>query len=352
MTFVSIVPAGGAGTRLWPLSRAARPKFLLDLTGAGRSLLSETIDRLAPVSDHVLIVTGRAHEAQVRADTGADADAIIAEPSGRNSMPAIGLATAIAARRHGPHTVVGSFAADHVIANRDAFTAVVRAAIGAAADGFIATVGIAPTSPSTGFGYIELGEPLTGGARRAAAFIEKPDAQRAAQYVAGGAHVWNAGMFVMRADVLLGHLADLLPDMARRIDVLAAAWDTPGRSAALAEHWPHLDAIAIDHAIAEPVAAAGGVAVIPADGLGWDDVGDLRALARYLPASPSAYPLDADGTLVLDWRTDPGAVVTLGVPDAVVLLTDDAVLVTTMDRAQQVGTIPALLEAAGRGDLR
>ena len=183
--FWAVVPAGGAGTRLWPLSRAGRPKFLLDLTGSGRSLLQTTIDRLEPLTDErVVVVTGVAHAAAVRAQLpGLGAEQVLAEPSPRDSMAAIGLAAAVIERRD-PDAVIGSFAADHVIPDRAAFEAVIREAAAVARDGHLVTIGVEPTRAATGFGYIRAGEPLAPApptALRAVEFVEKPDAVRAAR---------------------------------------------------------------------------------------------------------------------------------------------------------------------------
>lgn len=363
----AIIPAGGAGTRLWPFSRRANPKFLRDVTGSGRSLLQGTVDRLAPLSAGapVTVVTGVAHEAAVRGQlpelTAGD---LLAEPSPRDSMAAIGLAAAVLQRRHGD-VVVGSFAADHLIADAAAFHCAVREAVAVAATGKVVTLGIAPTHPATGFGYIEAGEPLdvpgAPHARAVRGFTEKPDASTAARYVEGGDHLWNAGMFVVRARVLLDHLAEQRPELAAGIAALADAWDTPDRAAALDTHWTELERIAIDHAIAEPVAAAGGVAVVPAD-MGWDDVGDVASLAHHLapadpadPASPRVlgdagrvHALDAPGAVVLTPGRD---VVVLGIENAVVVDTPDGLLVTTVDRAQDVKAAVDHLRDAGRTDL-
>src|SRR4051794_23691161 len=159
----AVVPAGGAGTRLWPLSRAGSPKFLHDLTGSGRTLLQATHDRLAPlVGDRVLVVTGVAHQDVVRRQLGAlPADQVVAEPSPRDSMAAIGLAAAIVEQKD-PDALVGSFAADHVIADADAFRACVAEAADVARTGLLVTIGIAPARASTGFGYIHLGDRLPG----------------------------------------------------------------------------------------------------------------------------------------------------------------------------------------------
>ncbi|MEG8106352.1 MULTISPECIES: mannose-1-phosphate guanylyltransferase [Actinomyces] len=381
----AIIPAGGAGTRLWPLSRRHRPKFLLDLTGAGHSLLQDTVERLAPVTATTTVVTGVAHIAAVADQLPSiPRDNLLAEPSPRDSMAAIGLAAAVIARRHGRDAVVGSFAADHTVADRAAFADAVRQAALLAEQGWVVTIGIEATGPSTAFGYIHAGDPTdVPGApdgRRVRGFTEKPDADTAAAYLATGDYRWNAGMFVVRAGVLLDHLAELRPQLAQGIEAIAAAWDAPEREEVLAERWPALEKIAIDHAIAEPVAAAGGVATVPVS-MGWNDVGGFDALTELVPPRtegvaagagvlddvdgsacvgavdgaalaapcPEVRALDSDGALIAS--TSGRTVVLLGVPGAVVVDTPDALLVTTPEHAQDVKGVVDALKAAGREDL-
>ena len=360
--FHAVVPAGGAGTRLWPLSRSGRPKFLLDLTGSGRTLLQATVDRLEPLTGPggVLVVTGAGHAAAVREqlDPGG-ADDVRPEPSPRDSMAAIGLAAAVLEHRHGPQAVLGSFAADHVITGHDEFARAVREGVAAARAGYVATIGIAATGPSTAFGYIHAGTPLgvagAPSARHVVAFTEKPDAATAAAYLATGEYRWNAGMFIVQAGVLLDHLATQLPPLAAGVRRLAAAWDTPARDDELAAVWPGLTKIAIDHAIAEPVAAAGGVAVVPGE-FGWDDIGDFASLAGLLESSgtrtlgdeATVLRIDADDALVV---TGGRTVSVIGIPEAVVVDTPDAVLVTTRAHAQSVKSAVDAWRATARDDL-
>ncbi len=353
--FWAVIPAGGAGTRLWPLSRAAAPKFLHDLTGSGRTLLQATWDRLVPLTgDRVLVVTGVAHADAVREQLpGLPGDQLLAEPAPRDSMAAIGWAAALLEARD-PEAVLGSFAADHVIRDEDAFRACVTAAVEAAADDLVVTIGIEPTHPATGFGYIELGEQLGDGPAHAVAqFVEKPDRERAEQYLATGRVRWNAGMVVVQARVLLDLLAQWHPELAAGLRALAA---DPSR---LDDAWPGLEKIAIDHAVAEPAAAAGRVAVVPG-GFGWDDVGDFASLGGLLPdaagmpgvqvlgSADTVRVADATGVVV----PGTGRVVALvGLDDVVVVDTPDAVLVVARDRAQEVKAVVDALRAQGRTDL-
>jgi mannose-1-phosphate guanylyltransferase len=356
--FWAVIPAGGAGTRLWPLSRLSSPKFLHDLTGAGRTMLQATWDRLEPLcGDHIMVVTGVLHESAVRAQLPGLARAnLVAEPSPRDSMAAIGLAAAMLERRD-PDAVIGSFAADHVIGEPEVFADVVREAVEIARTGYVVTIGIEPTRPATGFGYIHVGEPLAvpgaPSGRQVRSFVEKPDEVRAQAYLDTGEYRWNAGMFVVRAPALLDLLADFHPELAAGLREIAAE---PAR---LAELWPGLTKVAIDHAVAEPAAARGRVAVVPG-GFTWDDVGDFAALGSLLSNTPAGPGLKVLGEvdLVLARETTglviPGSgrtVAVLGLDDIVVVDTPDALLVTTRAHAQDVKVLVDLLKASGRAEL-
>ncbi|QAY68893.1 mannose-1-phosphate guanylyltransferase [Xylanimonas protaetiae] len=357
--FYAIIPAGGAGTRLWPLSRQGAPKFLHDLTGSGQTLIQATLARLAPLARGSVLVTGEKHVAACRAQLPQLSDAdVLAEPLPRDSMAAIGLAAAVLQQRHGD-VVVGSFAADHVISGTAAFENAVREAVAAAREGYVVTIGIAASRPSVAFGYVRSGASLgIAGAPtglHALGFTEKPDAVTARDYVASGDYRWNAGMFVVRTSVLLGHLATLRPALHAGLVEIAAAWDSDTRTEVVNRVWPGLEKIAIDHAIAEPVAAEGGVAVIPGT-FGWDDIGDFNSLAALLPSvddtgnkvvgdGSEVVRIEAGGTVVVPAS---GRVITLlGVDDLVVVDTPDALLVTTRSRAQQVKTVVDEVRQAG-----
>ena len=346
--FWAVVPAGGAGTRLWPLSRSSSPKFLHDLTGGGRTLLEQTHDRLFPlVEDRFLVVTGRAHEEAVRAQLPKlGPGAVLAEPSPRDSMAAIGLAAALLEARD-PEAVMGSFAADHVITEPEVFHAAVATAVEAARAGWLVTIGIEATYAATGFGYISPGEEVAGvpGARVVREFVEKPDAEVAETYVAQG-YRWNAGMFIVRPTVLLDLLAEGDPAFAAALRAVAADPST------LEEAWESLPRIAVDHAVAEPAAAAGRVAVVPGR-FGWDDVGDFASLRSLLPADDALVVLgDRDRVRSLDSTglvvPAGGRMVTVvGLDYVVVVDTGDALLVTTHARAQDVKSIVAALKEGG-----
>lgn len=401
----AVIPAGGSGTRLWPLSRADHPKFLLSLTGSPTSLLQGTVARLRPLvpAERTYVVTGRPHVAAVAAQLPElPAENIFAEPSPRDSCAAIGLATAVIARRD-PEAVVGSFAADHLVADLDRFTAVLRTAVAGAADGWLMTVGMRPTRPETGFGYVQCGEPVgSGEIRRVRRFKEKPSYETAAEFVTSGQYLWNASVFVWRADVFLAELARQEPELHEGLTRIAAAWDTPRREAVLGEVWPGLKKIAVDYAVMEDAAARGRVATVPGD-FGWTDVGDFRNLGDLLPAdesgnvvvpagigapggagdapraepaaagepgeapaaarddSPPAAgpdevptapaapePVLADSRGVVAVPAGGRLVTVLGMKDVIVVDTPDALLVCSRDRAQDVKHLVDRLKAAGR----
>lgn len=349
--FWAVIPAGGAGTRLWPLSRQTSPKFLHDLTGGGRTLLQDTVDRLAPLAeDRFVVVTGRAHRpAVVEQLPEVVPGSVLAEPSPRDSMAAIGLAAAIIERQD-PDAVMGSFAADHVIPDPVGFADAVRVAARVARDDWLVTLGIEPAFPSSAFGYIHLGDDLAGhaGARTVQEFVEKPSVATATEYVSTGRYRWNAGMFVVRPTVLLDLLRRWHPEFADALRAIAA---DPDR---IDELWPGLPKIALDHAIAEPAADAGRVACVPSS-FHWEDIGDFDSLAALL-GGETAVLGDAGDVLAVDSTglvvpSSGRVVAVIGLDDVVVVDTPDALLVTTRARAQDVKKVVEQLKESGRSRL-
>jgi mannose-1-phosphate guanylyltransferase len=362
--FYSVIPAGGVGSRLWPLSRADAPKFLHDLTGSGNTLLRDTWDRLVPLSgaDRIMVVTGRAHRAAVERQLPELEDRnVVLESEPRESSAAIGLAAAILVKRE-PDVIIGSFAADHVIGKLDRFAAAVKEAVAAAEAGFIALIGITPTEPSTGFGYIHCGAAhAIEGSRRARMvdrFVEKPDLATANSYLDDGSYLWNAGMFIARADVLLAQLGEAEPELLAGLTELADAWDGPNRGAVVDRVWPTLNRIAIDYSVAEPAAAAGRVVVIPGD-FDWDDIGDFASIAKLHAGGRKSdlAILGEDARVLADSST--GVVISqgkrlislIGVTDIVVVDTEDALLVTTTANAQRVKSVVDALKLSGRSEV-
>ncbi|MTA08886.1 MAG: NTP transferase domain-containing protein, partial [Actinobacteria bacterium] len=219
--FYAVIPAGGVGSRLWPISQPEHPKFLHDLTGSGRSLLQQTFERLAEFLsvDRILVVTGQVHGPAVSAQLPAlKANRLILESAPKDSTAAIALAAALLVREN-PDAVIGSFAADHLIGDKVAFAKAVVEAATVAETGLLVTIGITPTHASTAFGYIQAGLALAGfeTARAVTTFVEKPDAKRASEFLATGEYFWNAGMFVVRASVLLDLLRETEPELVQTV---------------------------------------------------------------------------------------------------------------------------------------
>jgi mannose-1-phosphate guanylyltransferase len=362
--FYSVIPAGGIGSRLWPLSRADAPKFLHDLSGSGQSLLRDTWDRLAPLSgeQRIMVVTGRAHRAAVEEQLpNLEDHNVVLESEPRDSTAAIALAAAILERRQ-PGVIVGSFAADHVISNPDRFRAAVGQAVMLADAGYIATIGITPRDPAVGFGYIRSAKPLgiegAPDALQVTNFVEKPDLPTAKRYLKAGNYLWNAGMFISRADKLLEQLGETEPELLAGVLQLAEAWDTAKRGEVVDNVWPTLKKIAIDYSVAEPAAAAGALAVIPGD-FDWDDVGDFASIAKLHSAGRGTELaiLGKNARVLAD--SSSGIVVSqskrvislIGVHDIVVVDTPDALLVTTSEHAQRVKSVVDALRAGGSGDV-
>lgn len=344
--FWAVIPAGGSGTRLWPLSRAARPKFLLPLLG-NRSLVQETVHRLRPLApvDRIFVVCGPAHAAPIARQLPILPEAnVIVEPSPKGSGPAIALAAAIIERLD-PDAVMGSFAADHEVADEEAFMAAVRTAIAAARDGWLVAIGLPPSRAETGYGYIEqTPEPVVatshGVAFRAAGFTEKPDQATAEAYVAGGRHLWNASMFVWQVKTLLAEIERLDPSLSRAVRTIAAAWGTPQQDSIAAEIWATLADSTIDQGVME---RSDRIAVVPAT-LGWSDVGDWHGLGELIAADPDGNAVhgdvvQADTRNSVIWSETGRLIALVGLDNIAVVDTEDALLVINRENAQDVRRI-------------
>jgi len=337
-----VIIAGGSGTRFWPLSRTRRPKQFLPLA-SDRPLISDTVERLqglAPLS-RTLVVCGKLHARAVRgAVKKLPAKNVLVEPAARNTAPAIGLATLEVAARD-PAGVLVVLPSDHHVGSPARFREVLQSAAEVARTGMLVTIGLPPTRPETGYGYIQVGQPLPGGglARRVRRFVEKPDAATAERYVHSGEYLWNGGIFVFRAQVMLDALREHLPALADGLERIRASRRSLGKV------FPALPSISIDYAVMEK---ARNIAVLPGD-FGWSDVGSFAAMEEVRPrdgrgnTATGKLPLlvDCDGCVVVG-KDRPVAVV--GMRDVVVVDSGDAVLVVPKARSQDVRQVVEALK--------
>jgi mannose-1-phosphate guanylyltransferase len=351
----AVIMAGGAGTRFWPASRAKTPKQFLPL-GADPSepLLAATVRRLRPLipPERVYVATGEALvEATSRAAPEIPRGQILAEPVPRNTAPCVGWATATLLRRD-PDAVIAVLPSDHFISDEAEFLRVVEKALGVARSGYLGTVGIVPLRPETGYGYIEVGEPLSFGAFKVSRFVEKPDRARAEEYVRGGKHLWNAGMFFFQARTMARAIEAHLPDLWRGLEEIDRAARRGEERRALDAVFPGLPSVSLDHGVMEKATA---VAVVPGD-FGWNDVGswesawELAAKDDAGNALPDdAVAVDATGNFVCDRTTSGGKRVyaLVGVSNVILVETDDAVLLIPRDRAQDVRAVVDRLKSRG-----
>ncbi len=352
--YYALILAGGGGTRLWPLSRKKRPKQMLPLVEE-RTMFEISVERLQPLlpPERVFVVTGRDQvEALSTCAPQVPLENFIVEPFGQDTGPAVGLGT-LHIKRRDPDAIIAMLTADQHIADKARFRQVLTAAAELAGQGYIVTLGISPSFPSTGFGYIKRGEPLAeiGGfqAYHSAGFTEKPDADMAIQFMATGMYSWNGGMFIYKADQVLAELARQQPDMFARLQQIGAAIGHDDYAAVLDEIWPTMTKRSLDYAVME---GAERVAVIPVD-IGWSDIGSwatlLEVLAGDLNGNVSRghaqehLKIDTRETLIVSDRM----VVTIGIEDIVIVDTDDVLLVCHRDRSQDVREVVSQLRDAG-----
>lgn len=348
---VCAVMAGGSGTRFWPLSRKGEPKQLIQFFG-DKTLLRTTMDRVAPLCppNRQLVITAQ-HLVQAVRDVLPELAAghVIGEPAARNTAPCMAVA-AMAALQLQPDAILVLLPADHYVADATAFRAALMVAAQHADQGHIVTLGVTPTQPETGYGYIALGEAREG-AYDALAFVEKPDLDRAMQYLAGGQHLWNAGVFVLRADRALAALQQHLPEITRQLAKLRSlklgeeAWN-----AVLELAFPSCPNVSIDYGVMEHER---GIRVVRLDA-GWSDVGTWSSILGLRPEGEANYTygpvqaLDCQHSVLISKGPYLAAV---GLRDMAVVATDDATLVLPLDRSQDVRQVVAAVQSAGRHDL-
>jgi mannose-1-phosphate guanylyltransferase len=350
--FYPVILAGGRGTRFWPLSRKRRAKQLLALDGK-HTMIQQTVARLAPMaapSRFWIVTNDDLRPAILRQLPKLPPKQIIAEPAGRNTAPAIGLA-AFLLLRHDPDAVLGLFPSDHVIVDPAKYRATLTHAIEVATSGEnIVVLGIRPTRAETGYGYIEAGAPDQQDSLRVRRFTEKPDLATARQFLDAGNYFWNSGMFLWRADTLANALREHLPNTALLLEKIAAAYGTRKFAGTFRKLYPKCENISVDYAILEPRSAKGEaqsrIFCLPSD-FGWNDLGSWTALhehhvAKSKPGDGSN--VSASGSFALNAKNNyvhvPGKFVALvGVSDLVIVETEDALLVTTLDQSQDVGKV-------------
>ncbi len=344
----AVIMAGGSGTRFWPLSRSAWPKQFLALAGGNESLLQQTVRRLAGVvpSNRVIVVTSEQHAQATREQLpDLPPDNVLAEPQGRNTAPCVAWAAAHVSARSAK-AVMAVLPADPHIGDEPAYRKVLQQAIEAARDGGMVTIGVTPTRPETGYGYIEVGEPLGAGVRRVQHFFEKPDLPRAQRFLADGNFLWNSGMFFFRADVVLGEFERQLPDIYAFANECRKRLKTGPDLEFVRASYAGLTSISIDHGIMEK---AGDLRVVPGS-FGWYDIGSWTTAYELAPKDAQKNAVRAEVSLVESEgcyvRGEPGKLIALiGVHDLVVVDTEDALLIMPRDRAQDVRRVVEDLKA-------
>ncbi len=341
----AVIMAGGGGTRLWPISRKDRPKQLLPLLGE-ETLFQSTFARLTDLfpPDHVLVVTvaGQAQEMQAQVPS-IPVENYLIEPAPRGTASAAGLSAAVL-RKRDPEAIMAVLPSDHFIRNRDLFHYLLQAAIEVARDDYLVTLGITPISPSTAYGYIQQGEPIIGRFKypvyEVRSFKEKPDEKTAQQFLRQGGHSWNSGMFIWKADTILAEMEKQLPDLSSVLAKVSADWGTAKRDEKIAGLWNDLKTETLDYGVMEK---AKKVAVLPAGGLGWSDVGSWDTLFDVLfpdmngnlGVTSQHLAVKTHNTLVYG-SSHERLIVTIGVDDTVIVDAGDVLLVCKSDQAQKV----------------
>lgn len=357
MNHYGVIMAGGGGTRFWPLSRQKTPKQLLNLSGRDL-LVNEAVDRMATVigKSNIFIVTAEVQAtAMVAATQGRVLPKnILAEPAARNTAACIGYSAMEILRKHGDGVMVIT-PADHYIENVPALTEIFKTAILSAEEqNKLVTIGLKPTFPSTGFGYIKYDAKADGAVKPVVEFREKPDEETAKQYLASGEYAWNSGMFIWKASVILEKLKEYTPDIYENLKTIGDAMNTAREQEVLRTVYPSIRKISIDYAVMEPGAEKGEVLVIPGD-CGWNDVGswDMMSILHNPDENGNVLCGDAMTVNVRDSVVFSSGrmVAAVDVENVIIVETPDAVLVCRKDRAQNVKKIVEALNEAQRSEL-
>ncbi|MBZ4396156.1 MULTISPECIES: mannose-1-phosphate guanylyltransferase [unclassified Myxococcus] len=347
MALYPVIMAGGSGTRFWPLSRQARPKQFLPLASK-LPLITDTAQRLKGLATvkNTFIVCGPLHaKAAAKLVKGLPKPNLLVEPVARNTAPAIALAAVQVAARD-PKGVMVVLPSDHHVADVPGFKRVLEQAARIAEGGHIVTLGIQPHRPETGYGYIQVGDALEGGGRAVKAFKEKPDPQTAQAYVSSGEYLWNGGIFVFRADVILAAFEQHMPEMKKGLKALREAAGKRTFGAVLKKVFPKLPSISIDYGVMEK---ASNIAVLPGD-FGWSDVGSFAAIPEVRPADAHGNVISGDLAVVVDCKgcivlADKRPLSVVGLTDVVVVDSGDAVLVVPREKSQDVRKVVEALKA-------
>jgi mannose-1-phosphate guanylyltransferase len=343
--YYAVIMAGGGGTRLWPLSRKSRPKQMLSLFGE-RSLFQTAVRRLEGLfpPERILVVTVQDQAADLQSQAPQiPAENYLLEPLPRGTASVVGLA-AVALQARDPQAVMAILTSDHYIGNEERFRQLLATAERVAENDFLVTLGIEPTFAATGYGYIQKGERLDSyngmEVYRVERFTEKPDEQTARRFLESGDHSWNSGMFVWQVSSILAEFERQMPALFASLQEIFAAWGSTSQKEVIQRVWPQLKSETIDYGIME---GARRVAVIPASGLAWSDVGSWDSLFDLLEGDEEGnivmggnhIGLDTHDTLVYV-DEEPRLIVTIGVQELVVVDTGDVLLVCHKDQAQRV----------------
>lgn len=358
--YYAVIMAGGGGTRLWPLSRKERPKQMLSLVGEN-SLFQMAVNRLEAVfpPERIFIVTVEDQASALQKQCpDIPAENFLLETMPRGTAAVVGYAAAVL-QEIDPEAVMAVLTADHIIGNQRLFEDILEAARQTAEEEYLVTLGIDPTYPATGYGYIHLGSDLGDhnglSVSRVLNFTEKPDLKRAEEMLANRNYAWNSGMFFWRVEVILQEISRQMPDLAQKLAVIGDAWGTPEAETTIRKVWPEIQRQTIDYGIMEH---AKNVAVIPAVGLNWNDVGSWDALYDVLePDQDGNISRGADlislasSGMMIYTAENPRTVVTIGTEDLIIVNTGDILLVCSRENAQQVREVVRKLENESRTDL-